>query len=487
MLLDGIIIQGREPYQNYFSYSEVVASLDDNIHEYLDMVKDYFGSQTSADNMLIRFISTYLPMQQLPEAIDGVDWLTEDGHIRQELLDSHARTACLFAASAPLVYPALPGLATDTAELRRSFLEAVSEASLHFTLRFNARAALETELLLYLHIQADQPVSADARQTYCSRINKLCFDDHLEDIFGSEEEISSITIPEGSSALELPLYTAGDGKLSIVQLINESSGSTHVSLSGSTVSRTLQSGEYTFVLRKAGAFVDFLPIFTLSGNVCLSSCEAGLKLLNVQTEEEDVLPLDTPPSSWTITRESGTILVDPSGTLHAAYTQLTQTAPIVQAQASGDRHCLLMADGTLSSNRPGPAWTNVISFATHRTNLFAIAASRTIVSTIDGVSGANAMRVCVHGSRFLWLDTEGCVHSDAGIETAISAPVSAIALCEAGYIVALPKEVVAFDVSGSIIARRATASAVEDMAADGSLCVLRDPASGDYVPLYLTR
>lgn len=487
MLLNGIIILGREPYQTYFSYSEVMSHLDRDIHEYLDMVKDYFGSQTSADNMLIRHISTYLPMQQLPEAIDGVDWLTEDGHIRQDLLDSHARTACLFAASAPLVYPALPGLTTDTTELRRTFLEAVSGASHNFTLRFNARAALETELLLYLHIQADQPVSADARQCYCSRINKLCFDDHIGDIFSSEEAISSITIPEGTAALELPLYTAGDGKLSVARLINESSEPVHVTLAGSTVSRTLQSGEYTFVIRKAGAFVDFLPIFTLRGNVCLSSCADGLRLFNVQTEEEDFLPLDTPPASWAITKENGTLLVDPSGALHAGYTQLTQTNPIIQAQASGYRHCLLTAEGVLVSNRPGPDWTDIISFAMDHTNLLAIASGRSILSTSTGASGTNAMRACVHGSHFLWLNAEGCVHSDAGIETAISNPASAIALCEAGYVIALPKEVIAFDFSGNIITRHATASPIEDMAADGCLCVLRDPTSGDYVPFCLTK
>lgn len=487
MLLNGIIIQGREPYQTYFSYAEVMVHLDRDPYEYLDMVNQFFGSQTCTDGALVRYIESYFLMEELPEAIDGIDWLDEDGRAAEEELSAHARTACQFAINLAGVYSGLPGLTTDAAELCRSFLKAVSDASHHYALRLPLRAALETELLLLLHIQADQPVSDEARQAYCQRINKLCFADNLDDIVGGGKDVAVITLPEGAPVLELPLYVSGKGSLSIVQIVNSAAQSAHVSLAGTTVSRTLQSGEHAFILRKAGAYVDFLPQFTLRGSVCFSSAPNGLALYNIQADAEDLLPLNAPPSSWAVTKENGTLLVDSSGCLLHEYTQLTQTQPIVHAQARGYRYGLLTSDGALVSNRPGPAWTDVIGFAMDRMNLLAIASDRTLLSTMHGISGQNALRVCLHGGHFLWLDTAGCVHSDAGIEAAVDAPVSAIALCEAGYVVALPTEVVAFDFAGSVIARLPTASPVEDMAADGSLCVLRQPGSGKYASLSLTR
>lgn len=485
MLLNGVIIQGREPYQTYFSYEEVMAHLDRDPYEYLDMVRSFSGSKTSTDAVLTYYIEAFLLAPELPEAIDGVDWLDDSSLIDSQQLTLHARQACHMAHELTQIYPHFPGLSTDADALSRSFLAAVEEASLHYTLRFPPRAALETELLLHLHIQADQAVSEAARQAYCQRINKLCFSDNVGDIVGGES--STITLPEGAPALTLPLYTSGKGPLSIVQIINSASSPVQVSLAGTTVSRTLQGGEHAFVLRKAGAYVDFLPQFTLHGHVCFSSSANGLSLYNIQADAEDWLPLPTPPSSWAITKEHGTLLVSPAGQLHEAYTQLSQNQPIVHAQACGYHYGLLTAGGELLSDRAGASWADLIGFAMDRMNFLGIASDRTLVSALPGIAGRKVLRVCLHGEHYLWLDTEGCVHSDAGIEANIDAPVSAIALCEAGYVAALPNQVIAFGFDGKIIARLSTDAPVEDLAADGSLCVLRQAATGNYAALSLAR
>lgn len=278
-----------------------------------------------------------------------------------------------------------------------------------------------------------------AMEFMMSELQKEGFTDNANIKYDSE-----FYIPDDMERFVLPFWDGTlqtNAPMEVVKIINGSNHCT-VILEGTTLKRFLRPGEYLYAVRKGGAFVHFLPRFSVSGTMCITAGESGLNVSEKGggSRKWNTEPV-TEPSTWSYSSGIGLFAADAKGRLHVTSTQKISmlSKKVISVHTSCEDYALLLADGTLQSN----IWKfdkqkNLLSISLGLNSAAAIRNNCTVVwsdgTPISTEEDGPAVEVCTYEKHFIWLDAAGRAHTDKGLldENGIAA----VGICQYGYVYA---------------------------------------------------
>ena len=352
-------------------------------------------------------------------------------------------------------------------------------------------AVLETEIMILLHICAGMAVNDAAMACYEAHILPQMFTYSLKEamrrggfvpIYGEDGEIV------------LPLYNGAEGSLRLMWLHNRCSDAVSVVIQDSPLRRTLHPGQSVCVVMKAEAAVDFLPTFSVEqvmsaeGDMCFELHPEGLEIHALKPDgRRGILKREHPVTSWALAGQQNWLLADCRGQMAQGFCDPEfpmPQSPVIRVQAAEKRYCMLMEDGRLFDPARACDRTDLIGFSCDGTRLIAIASDRTLWSSDGRVTGQQVVQICQRDGACIALHADG--HVSANVPLNLMNSAQAVAISDAGYVVALEKQVILCDAHGRVRQECTTQSPVEELVCLGSTVYARDPQTGTIVQLQLT-
>lgn len=448
MQLHGIIVEGREVLHDQFSLKEVWQAVEPFSAPYREMLSHLKKTEVE---LRIEVLLNFLEGKESPAGRSEARRFLE-----KELPAGQAAASWLLEAG-------YGTFVEKNKEKIRELSETVEE--IH-----SLRGAALLCLFLMLHIQAGRDLEEAAEDRKDS--GKLWEVEAFNGISAVEymkKRLHQEALPasrerdgawgEIGSGLEeeelvLPFWTGAGQESALLETVwfeNRTEKPVQIRLAGTSLTRQVFPEERLYLLRKGAWYVDFLPRFQVSEELCFVSSDRQILWRDAEGAK-GVLPVrfDEPLSDWAY--EEGTWLVgvkeNGQAVIRGRDVRICPDMRVVKADVFGPVYGILQEDGTLLTNVAGFAHTGgLLAFQAGLNCAAGIQIDRSLLGAGSSIwpeeNTQGAVEIRGWEDHVIWLDQFGGVHTDMqdGRRWKEFIGAHAVEICQKGYLIAWKNQI----------------------------------------------